>query len=85
LLGWLLLGAEHEQTNEGSSSYVTAHQQQQQSHEVSTGYNYTNATLNMTSANSAVPPIVSPTGEMIQPGPSSYSKQTLSSMFTLKY
>ena len=50
-----------------------------------TDYNYTNATLNITSADSAVPPIVSPTGEMIQPGPSSYSKQTLSSMFNLKY
>ena len=77
-------GAEHEQTTKSSSSYVASHQQQ--SHEASTDYNYTNATLSMTPADSTVPPIVSPTGELIQPGPSSYSKQALSSMFrSFKY
>ena len=69
--------AEHKQTNGGSSSYIT-HQQQppQQSHDISsTDYDYSTTQLTMSSVDSAVPPIVSPTGEMIQPGPLSYNKQ----------
>ena len=71
--------AEHKQTNGGSSSYIT-HQQPQQSHEISsTDYNYSTTQLAMSSVDSAVPPIVSPTGEMIQPGPPlNYNKQSTS-------
>lgn len=76
------IAGEHEQSNGSSSSYIT-HQQQrtQQSHEVheisSTDYSYSTTQLTMSSVDSTVPPIVSPTGEMIQPGPLSY-KQTVS-------
>ena len=76
------IAGEHEQSNGSSSSYITHKQQQtQQSHEVhevsSTDYSYSTAQLTMSSVDSPVPPIVSPTGEMIQPGPLSY-KQTVS-------
>ena len=73
--------AEHEQANGGTSSYITHQQQQQQpqqGHELSSSdYNYSTAPLTMSSVDSTVPPLVSPTGEMIQPGPLSY-KQTVS-------
>lgn len=69
--------AEHKQAN-GASSYITHQQQQpQQSHELSsTDYDYSTSQLTMSTVDSTVPPIVSPTGEMIQPGPLSYKQST---------